>query len=407
MRLAITFPLALGVPGGGTQDCLKLAHHLSQRGVKVVLLPVASTGPSGWPRPRAEGSILGRERIAALERDGVEVRVVDPHPVHRMLDGRPVRAAVRKLLEDGPLDALLGWGHEVRFVGSLLARHGVLFASNAAASYAPILASPGRFRGRLRRWSGQTFIATPLRQADLVFVRSEFSKREIASLARVDPERIQVVPCGVDPAFASVERKAPSASEPVTRLLYFGLLVRPKGIFDALMAMGKVAAAGQRDWTLRIAGWGDEEVVRRVAAEAGIGDRIELLGPLDRPGLLEALRWSQLAILPSYTESFGLANAEAQAAGVPVVAYDLAAVPEMIVGGETGWLVATGPGTRPIVGLAAAVEEALADPERTARMGLAGRERVTRLYRWDRSAELMQSALEEALQRRSRRRSSA
>ena len=60
---------------------------------------------------------------------------------------------------------------------------------------------------------------------------------------------------------------------------------------------------------------------------------------------------------------YGLANAEAQAAGTPVVAYDVAAVPEVVEKGVSGWLAPLGS----IDGLAAAIAEAMDDPARTRR----------------------------------------
>jgi glycosyltransferase involved in cell wall biosynthesis len=391
LRVAITFPHSLGAPGGGTHDCLQLARHLARAGAEVQLVPVRSLGPTSFPRPRLEEPWSGEREAAELAAEGIRVHAVERHPLHYLLDGRPVKRAIGALLDQGPLDVVLGWWNETLFLPRLLADRGVLFAMNAAASYGPLFRGPGS-RGLHRRVRNALFFTRPLRAADVVFARSEFTRRELTELGGVDPGRIRVSHLGVDPDCAAVPRDAGPAAGPA-RLFFFGNLVPEKGILDALEALGRLA---DRDWVLRVAGWGDEAGVRAAAAAAGIAERVELVGRLERPALLEALEWAQIALLPSHTESFGLANAEAQSAGLPVVACDVAAVPEVVVHGETGWLV---PPRRPDA-LAEALAEALGSPAEARRRGLAGRERVLERFTWERTAASTLAGLEEALGRR-------
>jgi glycosyltransferase involved in cell wall biosynthesis len=145
---------------------------------------------------------------------------------------------------------------------------------------------------------------------------------------------------------------------------------------------------------LRVVGHGDPGPVRTRARELGLEDRIALVGGLDRAGVAAELARAQLALLPSHTESFGLAVAEAQAAGLAVVGFAAGAVPEVVVDGETGWLVETGRADL----LAGALAAALDDPLRTHRAGQAGRERVRARFSWRRAAERTRAGLEEALQ---------
>ena len=385
-RLAMVFPLTLGMPGGGTFDCTRLARALARAGVEVVLLPVESTGPFRFPRPRPSPARSGAAEAAALAAEGVEVRAVPRHPLHFLLDGRPVARAVARLLAEGPLDACLGWGYEAAFLPALLSRHGVRFGMNAAASYAPFLRPGGRpLRGR-RRWTAERLHVAPLRAADVVLARSAFTRGEVVSLAGVDPARVRVVPIAPDERFAALER-APAPR--VTNLVYAGGFVRSKGLFDALEALGRLAAAGERGWTLRVAGVGDPETVRAAAAEHGIAGRVEVLGALGREDLARLLAWAHLALQPSLTESFGLVNAEAQAAGLAVVAYAAGAVPEVVAHGETGWLAPAGD----VAALAEHLRAALADPARVAAAGEAGRARMARLFSWERTAAAVLAGL--------------
>lgn len=384
----MTFPLSLGTPGGGTRDCRELARHLVRAGVDLTLLAASSHGPKGFPRDRSFPTADDLAAARELEEAGVRVLPVPIHPVHYLLDGLPMARAVRRLLAREHHDAVLSWWHEAALLPGVARAAGVPFVMNAAASYAPVLAPPGR-KERLQQLARAVLVTKPqLRAARRVFCRSEFSRRELVELAGVDPARIRIAPCGVDPSLAAIER--PPAA-PVERLLFFGRFTRAKGLFDVLAALGRVAARSSAPFTLRVAGWGDEEHVRRVAREQGLAERLELLGALDREGLARELAAAQLAILPSYTESFGLANAEALTAGVPVVAYAAGAVPEVVEDGRTGWLAPRGD----LEGLARAVEAALRDPEATRRAGLLGRERMLERFTWERSARLTLEGIEE------------
>jgi glycosyltransferase involved in cell wall biosynthesis len=391
LRLLVTFPFAPGTPGGGTYDCIELSRHLARAGAQVTLATVACTGRGAFPRKAEEPDEAGRERAASLAAESVELVSVPPDPLHLRLDGRPMRRAVARALDGGSFDAVLGYWHEAFFLPGLLERRGVTFAMNGAASFNQFLGpGPGLLRG-LRN----ARIRSTLQRAAVVFARSEFTRGELVELAGVDPARIRVVHLGV----ADVFHRARAERAPAVRdLLFYGAWTEAKGVFDALAALGTVARRGHTDWTLRLAGWGDAEAVRAAAREHGIGAQVELLGARDHAGLARELERAQLAVLPSHTESFGLANAESQAAGVAVVACGVAAVPEVVEDGVSGWLVPAGD----TEALADALERALGDPEGVWRAGQAGRRRALERFSWERAAALTLEGLEPAVRGRSR-----
>jgi glycosyltransferase involved in cell wall biosynthesis len=395
-RVLITLPFGLATPGGMTIDCLHLARYLSLAGAEVLLLPVRTHDWDWFPRSRWTAEQEDLAPAAWLRAAGVEVVGIPPHPLHYALDGLNLRRTLERLLAARPIDVALGWVHETLFLAPLLRRHGIVNGMVAAASYAPLLNPDPHLLWPLAKLRRGVLFRRPLRRAELIIARSEFTRGELVALARIDPERVQVIHCGVDPSFFAVPREP---SPELRRFIFFGQLCAEKGIFDAVEALGRVAARGRRDWTLRVAGWGDLEAVRRVARRCGIAGQVELIGPLGREALRRELEWAQLAILPSRMESFGLAIAEAQAAGLPVIAYDAAAVPEVVAAGRTGWLLPPGQ----IDLLAEAVEAAVTGPGRAFALGMAGRQRMWERFRPERSAARTLAAVEEAVQRRAAR----
>ena len=85
---------------------------------------------------------------------------------------------------------------------------------------------------------------------------------------------------------------------------------------------------------------------------------------------------AHLYVHSALEEAFGIAIAEAMAAGLPVVATCVGGIPDVVADGETGWLVASGDARA----LADRLEELIQDGAARARMGAAGRERALELF---------------------------
>lgn len=102
------------------------------------------------------------------------------------------------------------------------------------------------------------------------------------------------------------------------------------------------------------------------------------------PSLLQGF---DVFVAMSRQESFGVAVAEASAAGLPVVASNVGGLPEVVVDGETGFLVQSGDAEA----LAGCLDRLLADEALRDRMGAAGREFVARHFDWEDSVTQMMS----------------
>jgi len=103
---------------------------------------------------------------------------------------------------------------------------------------------------------------------------------------------------------------------------------------------------------------------------------VEFTGTLERSAVRDAMRSATLFFLPSLHEEFGVAAAEAQACGLPVVATRVGGIPEVVEDGESGMLLAAGD----VDAMARALGTLLADPALRAEMGANGRARVRRRF---------------------------
>lgn len=127
-----------------------------------------------------------------------------------------------------------------------------------------------------------------------------------------------------------------------------------------------------------------------IARQLGVRDDVRVLGQLDK--LEEVLQASDLFLLPSLAESFGLSALEAQACGCPVIGYRAGGLPEVVIDRETGVLCPEGQD----VCLGSLAAELLLDQERHARMGVAARINAER-FAVDRVLDRYEEALKSLL----------
>jgi glycosyltransferase involved in cell wall biosynthesis len=227
---------------------------------------------------------------------------------------------------------------------------------------------------------------------------------EVFELARMGAprRRITVVPCGVDTAaFVPDGPVLPRNGRP--RLVVLGRLVRRKGIDEVIHALRRVPEA-----ELLVAGgppadaMDDDPNARRLrarAAEAGVADRVRLVGPVARADVPALLRSADAVVCVPWYEPFGIVPLEAMACGRPVVATAVGGMIDTVVDGVTGMLV---PPRRPDR-LAAALRKLLNSPTRALAFGIAGRDRVLARYSWDRVAIATAAAYREVIDIRAAR----
>jgi hypothetical protein len=177
------------------------------------------------------------------------------------------------------------------------------------------------------------------------------------------------------------------------RLLSVGRLHWKKGHEHALAAVRTLVDDGI-DVTYRIAGDGDaREPLQYAVRDLGLTDHVELLGARTADEVRELLAWADVFVHPSITEAFGVAVAEAQAMGVPVVCSDAGGLPENVADGITGIVVPR----RDPVAIADAVRRLASDPGLRSALGLAGRRRAETLLGIERQLDAFEQVYRTAL----------
>lgn len=225
--------------------------------------------------------------------------------------------------------------------------------------------------------------------ADRVVATCSEEGEELATMG-AHPDRVSIVPCGVDlDEFAATgpaeSRKTPEEGGRPHRIVTLGRLVPRKGADDVIAALRAIP-----DAELVVAGGSapadagtDPGVdrLRGVAEEAGVADRVDFRGQVSREAVPALLRSADLVACAPWYEPFGIVPLEAMACGAPVVASAVGGMRDTVVDGVTGAHV---PPRDPET-LAVTIRQLLAAPEARAAMGSEAARRARR-YAWSRVA---------------------
>lgn len=234
---------------------------------------------------------------------------------------------------------------------------------------------------------------TAIEAADAVIAVSRGVRDDVTNCyPAVNPDSIHVIHNGIDP---EIYKPQPSP-ETLTRfgidsnrpfVLFNGRITRQKGLTLLLAAALKLDPRYQ---LVVVASSPDTpEIAAEVAALAGRvsaerGNLIWIDHFIARDDLIHLHSHASVFVCPSIYEPFGLVILEAMACETPVVASKVGGIPEIVVDGETGYLVDFDPddldGFTSV--LADRIEKLLGDTTTAAKMGKAGRERVLQHFGW-------------------------
>jgi glycosyltransferase involved in cell wall biosynthesis len=191
-----------------------------------------------------------------------------------------------------------------------------------------------------------------------IIVGSEFMRELIVRGGAPADKIVCLAPVLIDPQQLPERSAADSAT-----VLYAGRLTSEKGITHLIHALASISG----EWRLLVAGDGPErEPGEALARQLGVTDRIEFLGWLDNQELAKRYQQCTLVAFPSlWPEPFGRVGPEAFVHGKPVVAYATGGIPDWLIDGETGYLVAPGN----IAQFSQRLQQLLGSPEICCHMG--------------------------------------
>ena len=240
----------------------------------------------------------------------------------------------------------------------------------------------------------------------------------LSSYPSVDPATVHVVHNGIDSQ--QWQQDSSAAALDVVRghgidpgrpsVIFVGRITRQKGLPYLLRAATQlppevqlVLVAGAPD-TPEIYAEVDELIAELRSKRHGVVWIAEMLPRAEVIALLSA---ATVFACPSVYEPLGIVNLEAMACGLAVVATATGGIPEVVVHGETGWLVpieqvTDGSGIpedphRFVSDLAAALNEAISDPVRARAYGQAGRDRAMESFSWSSIGDQTMTVYESAL----------
>jgi starch synthase len=234
---------------------------------------------------------------------------------------------------------------------------------------------------------------TAIEAADAVIAVSHGVRQDVMSCyPKVDPDRIHVIHNGIDPEIYRPQRSQETLArygiDPSKPYAFFnGRITRQKGLPLLLTAALELDPSHQ---LVIVASSPDTpEIGAEVAAlaervRAERGNLVWIGEFISRDELIHLHSSASVFVCPSVYEPFGLVILEAMACETAVVASRVGGIPEIVVEGETGYLVdynADDTGAFPSA-LAARIENVMSDPALAGRMGKAGRERAVRDFGW-------------------------
>ncbi|MFQ5450906.1 MAG: glycosyltransferase family 4 protein [Nitrospinaceae bacterium] len=358
---------------------------------------------SPWSEFKGGGQIAVHQLACALQAKGCDVHVIYskspgeslapdvPYKIHWTrhypfptlnLDIFTFARTLHRLTKRERFDIIHGNAEESVFAPGIAQKFGADFVFTNHAPYIPATGVLGGMRRPLfflKRLNSYLLRAAAGR-ANRIIAFSGFSRSLVVdALGRESENRVLTIPPGIDPAWGELRRNP----DPGRGLIFWGRVEEEKGIPELLHAL-KIVAKQVPQVDLTLVGEGTRlEEYRELAHSLDISLLVNFTGWLEAEEIRGLAARARVGVFPSRVESFGMAAAEALAAGLPIIAARAGALPEIVEDGVTGTLVPP----RDAEALARAILHTLNHPDAAREMAERGRQAARENFSWDTAAD--------------------
>ena len=216
----------------------------------------------------------------------------------------------------------------------------------------------------------RSFISATLRKSDRIIALTAHTQRWLVS--EEGPERVRYLPNFVSLGAQGPPPDRSGRAGQLVQVLFVGWLIEAKGVRELLAAARNLPGAA-----FTLVGPDEPSFTAMIQDEIrALHDRVRVLPARPRDEIFRLYREADVFVLPTWREGFPNVVIEAMAAGLPVVATPVGAIPEAIEDGKSGLLVPVNDTTA----LEAALRRLIDDPTLRRTLGAAARERAVAMF---------------------------
>lgn len=226
-------------------------------------------------------------------------------------------------------------------------------------------------------FSGRWIVQFVFDRARACIVLGKSFKKAIRSFYK---NKVYILPNGLMKTLPEPGKKSGSS----INVLFLSNLYESKGIFTLIRSIPEVLREEKKVKFLIAGPWQEKGVKERVldyVKRHRLSANVEFLGAVYGQQKVELFQKSDIFVFPSHypLEAFGLVNLEAMQVGIPVITTNIGALPEMVLNGETGFII---PPKKPQI-LAEKINLLVRDPRKRLEMGDKGKKRFNEMYSFD------------------------
>jgi len=303
------------------------------------------------------GEVYERELVYRLSKNGVEQDVLLPNSHGPVLPSQNIHIHKLRIRKNIPL-SLANFGYLKRIKDiyrerpyDLLRVHSLRFAGPvsflARKLYGLRVPIVSHHHHVDKEFLPNIVDKIVLKSSDAIITVSEFSKKQLLEFVHVDEKKIHVLPNGINEEMKANKKNgdlcAKLGLDNKKIILSFGGLKRRKNLPFLIDSFNKLVKNGKTSYVLLLAGGGElKNELMEMVKQLNLQANVKFLGFVPEEEKLGIYNLANVFVTTSSLEGFGRTAAEAMACGIPVLAPNVASLPEVVEDNKTGFLYKSG-----------------------------------------------------------------